>query len=120
MRRISRREVGGEEITFELTYASKYMGLEVQKDDQGQEIPDSYSVSNNVYLNGVRIAVVVPTGESLYYLTDQVDSVKVVVDDAGLAVSRMEYKPYGETRPLLALRGIAAFPTSCRSVPGRG
>ncbi|MDY6845472.1 MAG: RHS repeat-associated core domain-containing protein, partial [Thermodesulfobacteriota bacterium] len=59
--------------------------------------PDTYSVSNNIYLNGVRIAAMIPTGEALYYLTDQVDSVKVVVDDWANAVTRMEYLPYGET-----------------------
>jgi len=37
-----------------------------------------------------------PTGEARYYLTDQVDFVKVVVDDRGKAVTRMEHLPYGE------------------------
>ncbi len=30
-------------------------------------------------------------------LTDQVDSVKLVLNDSGLPISRMEYRPYGET-----------------------
>ena len=33
----------------------------------------------------------------MYFLTDQVESVKVVVNDQGLPVSRTEYLPYGET-----------------------
>jgi len=35
-------------------------------------------------------------GSARYYLTDQVDSVKVVLDDSGEAVTRFEYLPYGE------------------------
>jgi len=35
-------------------------------------------------------------GQARYYLTDQVDSVKVVLDDSGEAVTRFEYLPYGE------------------------
>ena len=30
-------------------------------------------------------------------MTDQVDSVKVVTDDNGLAITRTEYLPFGET-----------------------
>ncbi len=39
----------------------------------------------------------VPTGEAAHFHTDQVDSVKVVTNDAGAVVSRMEYLPYGES-----------------------
>ncbi len=95
--KISRREVDGEMKEHELLYTSKYMGIEIQKDNEGGEIQNSYAVVNNIYMNGVRIAAVVPGGNALYYLTDQVDSVKVVVNDSGLPVSRMEYMPYGET-----------------------
>ncbi len=38
-----------------------------------------------------------PNGECRYYLTDQVDSVNVVLNDKGDAVTRTEYKPYGDT-----------------------
>jgi len=38
-----------------------------------------------------------PNGECRYFLTDQVDSVNVVLNDKGDAVTRTEYKPYGET-----------------------
>jgi len=95
--KVSRREVDGEMKEHELLYTSKYMGIEIQKDNEGGEIENSYAIVNNIYMNGVRIAAVVPGGNALHYLTDQVDSVKVVVNDAGLPVSRMEYLPYGET-----------------------
>ena len=48
-------------------------------------------------LPGVRIAAATPAGGAMYYLGDQVESVKVTVDDRGIPVSRMEYLPYGET-----------------------
>lgn len=35
-------------------------------------------------------------GPFYFYLTDQVDSVKVVLDDDGNAITRFEYLPYGE------------------------
>ena len=38
-----------------------------------------------------------PNGECRYFLTDQVDSVNVVLNDKGDAVTRTEYKPYGDT-----------------------
>jgi RHS repeat-associated protein len=74
-----------------------YFGLERQLDNGGRVIRDTTYAVNNVYLNGVRIAAVLPNGSARYYLTDQVDSVKVVVDDDGLPVTRFEYLPYGET-----------------------
>jgi len=49
-----------------------------------------------VYVNGVRVAALKPGGDARYYLTDQVDSVKVVLDDEGNAITRFEYLPYGE------------------------
>jgi RHS repeat-associated protein len=52
---------------------------------------------NNIYLNGVRVAGMLADGETRYYHTDQVDSVKAVTDDAGMVQSRMEYLPFGET-----------------------
>jgi len=44
-----------------------------------------------VYAGPMRIAALKPDGQARYYLTDQVDSVKVVTDDDGMAVTRMEY-----------------------------
>jgi RHS repeat-associated protein len=55
------------------------------------------SMVNHVYLNGVRIAAVAPSGSASYYLSDQVDSVTVVLDDGGKIVTQHEYLPFGET-----------------------
>jgi RHS repeat-associated protein len=52
---------------------------------------------NHVYLNGVRIAAVAPSGSASYYLSDQVDSVTVILDDGGKIVTQHEYLPFGET-----------------------
>jgi RHS repeat-associated protein len=54
------------------------------------------SMMNHVYLNGVRVAAVAPSGSASYYLSDQVDSVKVVTNDSGLVVTSHEYLPFGE------------------------
>ncbi len=86
-----------DERNTEVLYPSMYFGLERQKTPEGVIIPDTTYAVNNIYLDGVRIAAVIPSGDAQYYLTDQVDSVKVVVDDDGAPVSRMEYLPYGET-----------------------
>jgi len=85
-----------QKCTNHILYPNKYFGMERQYDTGGTEIPDTYNVVNNIYLNGVRIASVIPNGAGVYYMTDQVDSVKVVTDDNGEALSRMEYMPYGE------------------------
>ncbi len=80
--------------TFQLL---PYFGIERHLTEGGSEIEGSHCAVNNVYLNGVRVAVVAPNGDAQYYLTDQVDSVKFVVNDSGLPVKRIEYMPYGET-----------------------
>jgi RHS repeat-associated protein len=97
VRKLAKRVVGGENRQVEVLYPSMYFGLEKQKDSTGSELPNSVYSVNNIYLEGVRIAAVIPSGDARYYLTDQVNSVKVVADDNGFAVSRMEYMPYGET-----------------------
>ncbi|MFH0975078.1 MAG: RHS repeat-associated core domain-containing protein [Spirochaetota bacterium] len=97
VRKVAKRVVGSETRQVEVLYPSMYFGLEKQRDSAGAEVPNSVYSVNNIYLDGVRIAAVIPSGDARYYLTDQVDSVKVVADDNGLAVSRMEYMPYGET-----------------------
>ncbi|MBN2041273.1 MAG: RHS repeat-associated core domain-containing protein [Spirochaetes bacterium] len=74
-----------------------YFGIEKHRTTAGAAIPDTDYAVNNIYFDGVRIAAVIPGGDARYYLTDQVDSVKTVVDDDGLPVSRMEYLPYGDT-----------------------
>jgi len=73
-----------------------YFGVERKRTYAGKPVKGtSYSV-NNIYLNGIRIAAVIPDGSARYYLTDQIDSLKVVFDDSGEAVTRFEYLPYGE------------------------
>jgi hypothetical protein len=88
---------GEEEKIVEVIYPSMYFGYERQLDNDGMLINNTTFSVNNVYLNGVRIAAVLPNGSARYYLADQVDSVKVVVDDSGLPITRFEYLPYGET-----------------------
>ncbi len=91
------RCIGGALEEHNLLYPSKYFGMEIKRTPDGKEVSGSYSVVNHVYVNGVRAAALTPGGEALYYLTDQVDSVKVVVNDRGKPVTRTEYLPYGET-----------------------
>ncbi len=97
VRRISKRDVDGKTYEHEILYTSMYMGLEIQKAPGGNTVPDSYAAVNNIYLNGLRIATLIPSGEVTYYLTDQVDSVKVVVNEQGKPISRTEFYPYGES-----------------------
>ena len=63
----------------------------------GGSIRDTEYSINNVYLDGVRVASLEPSGAARYFLTDQVDSVKITADSVGKVVSRTEYYPYGET-----------------------
>ncbi len=105
VRKVAKREstrppsVKGEElnVSVEILYPSMYFGMERQINDHGNVIGNTSYAVNNVYMNGVRIAALMPDGKARYYLTDHVDSVKVVVDEDGNAVTRMEYLPYGET-----------------------
>ncbi|ULH30836.1 RHS repeat domain-containing protein [Leptospira weilii] len=75
----------------EILYPSKFFGLEFIESE------NVISSVNNVYLNGVRIAALNEAGALAYYLTDQVDSVSLVLDDEGKTLSKMQYLPYGET-----------------------
>ena len=81
---------------YELDYINKYFALEQQRNTAGQVIENTQYSINNVYLDGVRIAAVEESGAARYFLTDQVDSVKIVTDSVGKVVSRTEYYPYGE------------------------
>ena len=81
---------------YELTYHNMYFGVEKQESLSGRTIPNTHYSINNIYLNGVRLAAMEESGAARYFLTDQVDSVKLVADDSGNAVSRIEYLPYGE------------------------
>ena len=89
VRKISTEVIEGEEQEVEVLNPSMYFAVE--------KIGTGSSGVNNVYLNGVRVAGMLAGGETRYYHTDQVDSVKVVTDDAGMVQSRMEYLPFGET-----------------------
>ncbi|WP_275477751.1 RHS repeat domain-containing protein, partial [Leptospira weilii] len=75
----------------EILYPSKFYGLEFI------EAENVITSVNNVYLNGVRIAALNEVGALAYFLTDQVDSVSLVLDDDGKTLSKMQYLPYGET-----------------------
>ena len=81
---------------YELTYHNMYFAVEKQESLSGRTIPNTHYSINNIYLNGVRLAAMEESGAARYFLTDQVDSVKLVADDSGNAVSRIEYLPYGE------------------------
>ncbi len=97
VRKLALRESEGQEYHMEVLYPSMYFGMEQQKTLSGHDVPDSQTAVNNIYLNGVRVAAMAPGGKTLYYLTDQVDSVNVVTDDDANTVSRFEYLPYGST-----------------------
>ncbi|MCL8267603.1 RHS repeat-associated core domain-containing protein [Leptospira weilii] len=75
----------------EILYPNKFFGLEFIESE------NVISSVNNVYLNGVRIAALNEVGALAYFLTDQVDSVSLVLDDDGKTLSKMQYLPYGET-----------------------
>ncbi|WP_244265096.1 SpvB/TcaC N-terminal domain-containing protein [Leptospira alexanderi] len=75
----------------EILYPSKFFGLEFIESE------NVITSVNNVYLNGVRIAALNEVGALAYFLTDQVDSVSLVLDDEGKTLSKMQYLPYGET-----------------------
>ena len=81
----------------ELIYPSMYYGMERQLRQNKKVIKNTHSAVNNIFLNGVRIAAVSASGKTQYYLTDQVDSVKVIVDDVGEILNKFEYYPYGES-----------------------
>jgi RHS repeat-associated protein len=97
VRKISKQHIDGVTRTYELEYPCKYFGVERQKDTTGNIISNTTYAVNNIFLDGVRIAAVVPTGHARYFHTDQVDSVHVVTNDTGAAINRTEYLPFGET-----------------------
>jgi hypothetical protein len=65
-----------------------YMGKESQFNNPVSEYANSYCAINNIYLNGVRIAAIMPVSKTQYYLTDQVDSVRLITNDAGKPLAR--------------------------------
>ena len=97
VRKQSRYMKDGVEKSKETITPSMYFSYEKELEiSTDKELDKTYAVSH-IYLNGVRIAAAMPNGECRYFLTDQVDSVNVVLNDKGDAVTRTEYKPYGET-----------------------
>lgn len=82
---------GGQYKDVNILYPSMLFGLEHVPEDS------TTSAINNIYLNGVRVAAMAENGALAYYLTDQVDSVSHVLDDAAETLTRIQYKPYGET-----------------------
>ncbi|MEQ9366192.1 MAG: RHS repeat-associated core domain-containing protein, partial [Leptospirales bacterium] len=82
---------GGQYKDVNILYPSMFFGLEHIAEDS------TTSAINNIYLNGVRVAAMAQNGALAYYLTDQVDSVSHVLDDAAETLTRIQYKPYGET-----------------------
>ncbi len=97
VRREARLEVDGVERRVQLLNPSMYFSVETVRELDGTPVGDTGFGVNNVYLNGVRMAAVLPNGEAQYYLTDQVDSVKVVTNDSGQVVTAHEYLPFGES-----------------------
>ncbi|MBN2160742.1 MAG: hypothetical protein JW807_15235 [Spirochaetes bacterium] len=97
VRKVSARPAGSEARSVETISPSMYLTLETQKDIDGRPIPGSSMRVSHIYLNGVRIAAVAPGGRPFHYLTDQVDSVTVTLDHAGMIVSQNEYLPFGGT-----------------------
>lgn len=82
---------------YELETPNKYFAIERQKDAANNPAPNTAYAVNNVFLDGVRIAAMIPSGQARWFMTDQVDSVNVVTNDAGDAISAIDYLPYGET-----------------------
>jgi RHS repeat-associated protein len=96
VRKVSRQLVDGEERYVETLSASIYLTLERQKTIDGRPVRGTGSSVSHIYLNGVRVAAIASSGDAYYYLTDQVDSVQVTLDEAGKIVAQQEYLPYGE------------------------
>jgi RHS repeat-associated protein len=82
---------------IDLIYPSMYYGMERIINKKHKVIANTHSAVNNIYLNGIRIAALGDKGDLQYYLTDQVDSVKLVINGDGEVVNKFEYLPYGET-----------------------
>ncbi len=84
-------EKGGVPKDIEIIYPSMFFGIEyVSEDNTADSI-------NNIYLNGVRIAALYQNSALAYMVTDQVDSVNLILDDAGEVLTTTQHYPYGET-----------------------
>jgi RHS repeat-associated protein len=96
VRKFAVKQTEDDLLNVEILYPSMYFGVEKNYKKNAKKV-ESVSAVNNIYLNGIRIAAVGSDNKAKYFLTDQIDSVKVVTDDSGDVVTRMEYLPYGET-----------------------
>ncbi|MES0490481.1 MAG: RHS repeat-associated core domain-containing protein [Leptospirales bacterium] len=97
VRKRVQRTIDGQERKLELMAHSKYFVTEKQTLLDGSEITETETAVNNIYLNGIRVATMDSNGSTKYYHANNVDSVKIVTDETGAAISRTEYLPYGET-----------------------
>ena len=97
VRKSVQRTINGQERKLELMVHSKYFVTEKQTTLSDDDISETKTAVNNIYLNGIRIASLNSNGVTKYYHANNVDSVKIVTDETGAAISRTEYLPYGET-----------------------
>ena len=88
-------DTAGKSPRMEVLSPSMYFALEQSVPDGLHDSPGTMCSVNHVYLNGIRIAAVAANGDARFYLTDHLDSVKLVVDNNGLPVSKTEYLPFG-------------------------
>ena len=84
-------EKGSTPKNVEIIYPSMFYGIEYVPEDS---TADSI---NNIYLNGIRIAALDQNSAVAYFITDQVDSVNLILDDAGDVLTTTQHLPYGET-----------------------
>ena len=84
-------EKGNVPKNVEIIYPSMFYGIEYVPEDS---TADSI---NNIYLNGIRIAALDQNSAVAYFITDQVDSVNLILDDAGKVLTTTQHLPYGET-----------------------
>ena len=91
VRKLAKHDKGGDFKDVEVIYPSMYFGMEYIQED------DALNSVANIYHNGLRIAGMAQNGAKVWYLTDQVDSVKFVIDGNADVITRTEYMPYGET-----------------------
>lgn len=96
VKKVSKQVLNSQTVLVELEAPNKYFGIEKQKDLSGTPIANTEYALNNVYLNGLRVASIVPGGAARWFMTDQLDSVNLVTNDTGAPVSHFEYLPFGE------------------------
>jgi len=94
VRKVARRVIDGEERVVETVSPSRYVTIERRLAD-GEGTLSGTSVVHHIYVAGVRVAALSSSGRVNYYLTDQVDSVTIVLDERGLVVTSREYLPFG-------------------------